>query len=111
MQPPEAVGAWGFRGGAGMGLGGGGGGGGRVGLVYGRMQLGGLVRTSISPEPDQGTIPFFTHSIGALGSLVRGSTTLGATVAYHETRLDQTDVGHWTLDAGLDRRITDALRL
>jgi hypothetical protein len=111
IQTPEAVGASGFLAALRVRLGGLGGGGGRVGLVYGRMQLGGLVRTSVSPEPDQGNIPFYTHSIGALGSLVRGSTTLGATVAYHETRLDHTDVGHWTLDAGLDRRFNDVLRV
>lgn len=109
IQTPEAVGASGFLAALRVRLGASGSG--RVGLVYGRMQVAGLVRTSLSPEPDQGTIPFFTHSIGALGGLVRGSTTLGATVAYHETRLDQTDVGHWTLDAGLDRRINDAFRI
>ncbi len=111
IQTPEAVGASGFLAALQVRLGKSGGGSGRVGLVYGRMQLGGLVRTSLSPEPDQGTIPFFTHSIGAVGALVRGSTTLGATLAYHETRLDQMDVAHWTLDAGLDRRINDAFRI
>src|SRR5207245_849819 len=61
IQTPEAVGASGFLGALRMRFGGAGGGGGRVGLVYGRMQLGGLVRTYVSPDPDQGTIPFFTH--------------------------------------------------
>ena len=111
IQTPEAVGASGFLGALRMRFGGAGGGGGRVGLVYGRMQLGGLVRTYVSPDPDQGTIPFFTHSIGATGALERGGTTLGATAGYHETRLDRTDVGQWTLDAGLDHRINDVLRV
>src|SRR5712664_1401403 len=82
IQTPDAVDASGFLGAVRMRLGGSGG---QAGLVYGRMQLRGLTRTSVSPAPDQGTIPFFTHTIGATGALVRGRTTLGATVAYHET--------------------------
>ena len=110
IQTPEAVDAAGFLGALRTRLGGGGGGW-RVGLMYGRMQLRGLARTYVSPEPDQGTIPFFTHTFGATAALVEGQTALGATVAYHETRLDNADVEHWTLDAGLDRRINDVLRV
>ncbi len=108
IQTPDAVNASGFLGVLRMRLGGGGG---RMGVVYGRMQLRGLTRTSLSPEPDQGTIPFFTHTVGASGALVRERMAVAATLAYHETRLDQTDVGHWTLDAGFDRRIGDVLRV
>src|SRR5438128_11435269 len=106
IQTPDAIDASGFLAALRTRLGARG----RVGLVYGRMQLRGLVRTYVSPEPDQGTIPFFTHTIGATGALVWLRTALGTTLAYHETRLDRTDVGHWTLDAGLDRRINAVLR-
>src|SRR2546428_7400958 len=74
------------------------------------MRPGGVVRTYASPDPDQGIMPFIAHSIRATGALGRGGTTLGATAGYHETRLDRTDVGQWTLDAGLDHRINDVLR-
>src|SRR2546427_509138 len=38
---------------------------GQVGLVYGRMGIGDLVRTSLSPDPDPGTIPYYTQTLGA----------------------------------------------
>src|SRR5690348_10383728 len=38
---------------------------GQVGLVYGRMSIGDLVRTTLSPDPDPGGIPYYTETIGA----------------------------------------------
>src|SRR3989442_5826105 len=38
---------------------------GQVGLVYGRMGIGDLVRTSLSPDPDPGAIPYYTQTLGA----------------------------------------------
>src|SRR5437899_7080151 len=35
---------------------------GGVGLVYGRMSIGDLVRTSLSPDPDPGGIPYYTQT-------------------------------------------------
>lgn len=85
---------------------------GRFGVVYGRMQLDGLVRTYTSPDPEQaGTIPFFTHAIGGTWAGAVAGTAIGATIAYRETRLDRSDVGRWTLDAGVSRPINDVLRL
>jgi hypothetical protein len=117
IQTPDAIDASGFLaalrvrvGGRGT-LDGVGEGGMHLGLVYGRMQLDGLVRTYVSPDPDQGTVPFFTHTLGTTAAFVHGATTFGATVAFHETRLDRTDVANWTLDAGIDRRINDVLRV
>jgi hypothetical protein len=108
IQTPSAIGATGFltalhvRAGRA----------GRFGLVYGRMQLDGLVRTYTSPDPEQaGTIPFFTHAIGGTWAGSVAGTAVGATIAYRETRLDRSDVGRWTLDAGVSRPINHVLRL
>src|SRR5437762_9654502 len=55
---------------------------GQVGLVYGRMGIGDLVRTSLSPDPDPGTIPYYTQTLGATwGIAARGSGAgLGGTL-------------------------------
>lgn len=86
---------------------------GYVGVVFGRMELGDLVPTSVSPEPDAGGIPFYAQSVGATWSGVRGggSTAVGVTVALHDTRLDLARSRRWTLDVGLGRRVTETLRL
>src|SRR2546425_1189718 len=47
---------------------------GRVGIVYGRMSISDLVPTSLSPDPDGGTIPFYTQTVGASWSATRGFT-------------------------------------
>src|SRR5437879_2456640 len=52
---------------------------GEVGLVYGRMSIGDLVRTSLSPDPDPGAIPYYTQALGAHGGTVLAGTALGAT--------------------------------
>ena len=48
-------------------------GGGALGLVYGRMELGDLVRTTVSPDPTGETIPFYTQTVGASWSAARGA--------------------------------------
>jgi hypothetical protein len=84
---------------------------GRVGLVYGRMGIEDLVRTSLSPEPDPGAIPFYTQTLGATVSAARGQTALGATLAYQETRLDVQGANRWTLDVGARHTLGDAVTL
>jgi len=84
---------------------------GRVGLLYGRMQLGGLTRTSFGPDDNGGTIPFYTHTAGLTWTRSFGATTLGATAGYHDTQLDNLHESHWTFDVGAARRINDVLRL
>jgi hypothetical protein len=107
IQTPSAVGATGFLSAVHVRTRAG-----RFGLVYGRMQLDGLVRTYTSPDPEQaGTIPFFTHAIGGTWTSSLAGAAVGATLAYRETRLDQSAVGRWTLDAGVSRPINDVLRL
>lgn len=86
---------------------------GRLGLVLGRMELGDLVRTSLSPDPDLGTIPYYSQFVGATWSATPGGTTgrttVGATFALHDTRLDLARSQRWTLDIGAARSVSAAL--
>ena len=82
---------------------------GRVGIVYGRMSVSDLVPTSLSPDPDGGTIPFYTQIVGASWSAARGASALGATLAYRTTRLDYEHSNRWTLDVGVRYGVTGAL--
>ncbi len=83
----------------------------RVGLSYGRMGMSDLVRTSLSPDPDGGGIDYYTHSARALWAGEVGGATLGAAVAWHETRLDDARAARWTLDLGARRTIGDRVVL
>ncbi len=82
---------------------------GRVGIVYGRMSISDLVPTSLSPDPDGGTIPFYTQTVGASWSAARGTSALGATFAYRTTKLDYEHSNRWTLDVGVRYAVTGAL--
>jgi hypothetical protein len=84
---------------------------GTIGAIYGRMQLGGLARTSVSPDLHEGTIPYYTHTLGATWSGSRRGTTLGATVGYHTTTLDAATTDRWTFDLGAAQQVNDVLRL
>src|SRR5436189_2017657 len=84
---------------------------GQLGLVYGRMGIGDLVRTSLSPDPDPGAIPYYTQTLGANWSVARGGTALGATLAYQDTRLDVQGSDRWTLDLGARHTFSDAVTL
>src|SRR2546426_4316262 len=84
---------------------------GQVGLVYGRMGIGDLVRTSLSPDPDPGAIPYYTQTLGANWSVALGGTALGATLAYQDTRLDVQGSNRWTLDLGARHTFSDAVTL
>ncbi|MBI1966885.1 MAG: hypothetical protein HYS40_02750 [Gemmatimonadetes bacterium] len=84
---------------------------GRVGAVYGRMGIDDLVRTSSSPDPDGPRVPFFTAAIGATWARDVGRSTLGATLAYHQTQLDNRRDDRWTIDVGARRAIGGRVRL
>ncbi len=84
---------------------------GEVGLVYGRMSIGDLVRTSLSPDPDPGAIPYYTQALGAHWGTVLAGTALGATLAYHDTRLDVAGSNRWTIDVGARRTLGDVVTL
>lgn len=73
------------------------------GLLYGRVGLSDLTRTSDSPDPIGSAIPMFTSALGITWSRALGRSVVGATVAYHETRLDVAHAARWTLDVGASR--------
>lgn len=75
----------------------------RFGIAYGRMAIRDLVRTTLSPDPDGAGIEYYTHTARALWAREVVGTTLGAAVAYHQTRLDAARADRWTLDLGVRR--------
>jgi len=107
LQTPEAVGATGLIGAV------------RVpfrhlgtfGVVYARMGLGDLVRTTDSPDPEGASIPFYTQSGGFTWSDAYGSTGVGATLTYHDTRFDGTRAERWSIDVGATQQIGDRARV
>ena len=107
IETPAAIGASGLLATARVRAGGFG----RIGVVYGRMGIGDLTRTTTSPTPDAGTIPYFTEMFGVDWATDLAAATVGATLAVHHTALDQQQDRHWTLDIGAQRRIGDRLRL
>lgn len=76
---------------------------GYLGLIYGRVGLSDITQTTDSPAPSGATLPVYTFALGANWSRVLGSTSLGATLAFHETRLDLARADRWTLDVGASR--------
>jgi len=84
---------------------------GRVGLVFGSMSIADLVRTSLSPDPDPGGIPYYTTTIGANWATTAGATTLGATLAHQDTQLDVMHAQRWTFDVGARRALTGAVSI
>jgi hypothetical protein len=80
------------------------------GVVYGQVDIGDIVRTSFTPDPE-GTVPVYTRDIGVTWAKGWGSTTVGATLGAHDSRLDAMDVQHWTGDVGVTQRFGDAVTL
>lgn len=77
---------------------------GSLGVIFGRMSLGGLERTDLSPDPI-GEVSFYTEMGGVTWAGRRGGTTLGATAAVRDTRLDVTAVARWSFDVGLAQEL------
>lgn len=85
---------------------------GDVGLVYGRVGLSDLTRTSDTPDPSGSDVPVYTFALGATWARMIGGTNVGATLAFHETRLDATHADRWTIDVGASRTLSgDRLRI
>lgn len=84
---------------------------GAVGLVYARMGLGDLVRTTDSPDPVGEAIPFYTQSGGFTWSNTYGRTGVGASVTYYDTRFDGARAERWSLDLGVMQAIGDRARI
>jgi hypothetical protein len=84
---------------------------GHFGIIYGRIGLSDITQTADSPDPTGSTVPVYTHALGANWSKQFSGTDVGATLAFHETRLDVTSDSRWTLDVGASRGLGDGLRV
>jgi hypothetical protein len=84
---------------------------GEVGLTYGRVGLTDITQTIDSPDPTGAIVPVYTSALEATWSRRIGSTGVGATVAFHQTRLDTQLVERWSLDFGANQRIGSRLRV
>lgn len=85
---------------------------GQLGLVYGRVGLSDVTQTLDSPDPTGSQIPVYTFAFGGTWSRVLASTSVGATLAFHETRLDLARADRWTFDVGASRSLAgDKLRV
>ena len=80
------------------------------GLILGQVDVGDITRTTFTPDA-QGTIQVYTRDVGLTWAKAWGSTTVGATLGAHDSRLDQIDLQHWTGDLGVTQRFGDALTL
>ncbi len=85
---------------------------GQFGLLYGRVGLSDITQTVDSPDPTGAVVPVYTFAVGATWSRLVAGTSVGATLAFHETRLDVTRADRWTIDVGASRPLAgDRLRL
>lgn len=73
---------------------------GQLGLLYGRVGLSDITQTIDSPDPTGSVVPVYTFALGATWSRLVGTTSVGATLAFHETRLDRARADRWTMDVG-----------
>ena len=78
---------------------------GHVGIIYGRVGLSDITQTIDSPDPTGSGVPVYTFAFGANWSRQLGGTNVGATLAFHETRLDVSSSNRWTLDLGASRAL------
>src|SRR5437867_1786650 len=85
---------------------------GQLGVLFGRVGLSDISQTIDSPDPTGGVIPVYTFAAGATWSRLVARTSLGATLAFHQTRLDNSRARRWTLDVGASRTFAnERLRL
>jgi hypothetical protein len=85
---------------------------GQLGLLYGRVGLSDITQTVDSPDPTGSAVPVYTFAVGATWSRLVGATSVGATLAFHETRLDRARADRWTIDVGASQPLLgDRLRL
>jgi hypothetical protein len=85
---------------------------GQLGLLYGRVGLSDITQTVDSPDPTGSAVPVYTFALGATWSRRVGATSVGATLAFHETRLDRARADRWTIDVGASQALLgDRLRL
>jgi hypothetical protein len=84
---------------------------GELGLIYGRVGLSDISQTIDSPDPTGVTLPVYTSAFGGTWARRFGSTDLGATLAFHQTRLDTQRSERMTFDVGATHTFSDVLRI
>lgn len=85
---------------------------GQIGVLFGRVGLSNISQTIDSPDPTGAVIPVYTFAAGATWSRIVARTSVGATLAFHETRLDESLADRWTMDVGASRTFgADRLRV
>jgi hypothetical protein len=85
---------------------------GQLGVLFGRVGLSDISQTVDSPDPTGALIPVYTLAAGVTWSRLVGRTSVGATVAFHDTRLDESRADRWTVDLGASRPLaSDRLRV
>jgi len=84
----------------------------RAGLVLGRMQIRDLVRTTTSPDSEEGSIPVYEQFAGGHLAFQSSAFEAGALLAVHNARFDIESETGFTLDLGFRvhpfRRLTIA---
>lgn len=80
---------------------------GQLGVIFGRVGLSDVTQTVDSPDPSGSGVPVYTLALGGTWSRLVGGTSLGATLAFHETRLDVARADRWTIDVGASRSLID----
>lgn len=78
---------------------------GQLGVIFGRVGLSDITQTLDSPDPTGTTVPVYTLALGATWSRMIGRTGVGATLAFHQTRLDAEQSQRATLDVGARRAL------
>jgi len=85
---------------------------GQVGVLFGRVGLSDISQTIDSPDPTGGVISVYTFAAGVTWSRLVARTSVGATLAFHETRLDKAQADRLTMDVGASRTFAnDRLRV
>jgi hypothetical protein len=82
-----------------------------LGVSAGRISVGDLVRTTTSPESEQGSIPVYTQFLGAAVGTAVGPLALGAQLRVHDARLDTQKDDGVTLDVGVQARPLSGLTI
>jgi len=82
-----------------------------LGILAGRASVGDLVRTSTSPIVDGAEIPVYAQFAGAVAGGRVGLLEGGASLLFHDARLDGLDEGGMTLDVGVRLRPVTGLVL
>jgi hypothetical protein len=84
---------------------------GELGLLYGRVGLSDISQTIDTPDPT-GSVPVYTFALGGTWSRRFAATDVGATLAFHQTRLDTQQSDRMTVDVGASHSISgDLLRI